>query len=800
VRPKLNANTNYILMPDGIYLRSNGASFSLRGKNLDHFLEFLPSLNGYHTLEEITQGSSADKQALTIQFLETLLSAGFLKDTSQEQPHTLTQAELATYSPDIAFIDSFQTSAASRFASFRNKQLLVIGSGLSFTALVQAGLHCGVKRINMIHTPECDIIPGSQADRLDLFALNDPEQKVQAIAAPQWENETDVLNMISACDALLHISDRPMLARVQMLNRLCIEQKKLFIQAMIVGDHAWIGPLVSTETGGCWECAWRRLVSVPSSGSRKDIDSRRLPTGKGYPPNPNRSSGNALESHLATSSEQHNRSAFRDHTTASVSQFLSAPTAAMIANRLIFEVFKHCTHAGPVESVGGLIDIHLETLVCERRAFLPHPHCSTCQHPAAPTAMQFLDQLQQLQDQAPLDPTKFCENMVHDVDHRLGLFTTLDTNNFAQAPLAVYRVTLSNSMFLSTRSRFLEVIGVGTDRSSAKVRACQRACERYAASFVDPRRLLHTETIQQQASPAILVDQLVGASAPLTDIETWTWALDLHTQQACLVPAPLAFPLLQHGELGAEDERGIGSGMSWAEAICQALFDWCNFLAIEQVGNAQQRYAQVDLATVPMSPEGMHLYHLLQILGEQVTVYDVTSTLQVPTFAICVDQKVVAYSTHCDVTQALSVGLRQALQQYQATQAQEPEYALMPVPDLPEQARVGRDCRDRANLWREAHRPDRGQPRPQRRSDCKGRHEPLLPPQPLPASTNDDRWDMLEGWSAHQKYLLQRLQAQGFQAWALPLDHDPALVQVLPYIVRVLLANFSTLKRVEKGH
>ena len=37
------------------------------------------------------------------------------------------------------------------------------------------------------------------------------------------------------------------------------------------------------------------LVSVPSSGSRKDVDSHHLPAGKGDTPNPNESSGNALE-------------------------------------------------------------------------------------------------------------------------------------------------------------------------------------------------------------------------------------------------------------------------------------------------------------------------------------------------------------------------------------------------------------------------------------------------------------------------------------------------------------------------
>jgi hypothetical protein len=36
------------------------------------------------------------------------------------------------------------------------------------------------------------------------------------------------------------------------------------------------------------------LISVPSNGSRKAIDSCRLPTGEVYTPHPNESSGNAL--------------------------------------------------------------------------------------------------------------------------------------------------------------------------------------------------------------------------------------------------------------------------------------------------------------------------------------------------------------------------------------------------------------------------------------------------------------------------------------------------------------------------
>ena len=193
MHPKLQANTTYILVPDGIYLRSNRASLSLRGKNLDQFLELLPNLNGSYTLDELTQEASANKKTQVMTFLKALLSSGFLKDTSEDQPHTLTQAELATYSSNIAFIDSWQNSAASHFASFRDKKLLIIGSGLGFTALVQASLRCGIKQINVVRTPECGNVPDSQLDQLDLFSQNDPEQRVQPIAAPQWDNEADVL-------------------------------------------------------------------------------------------------------------------------------------------------------------------------------------------------------------------------------------------------------------------------------------------------------------------------------------------------------------------------------------------------------------------------------------------------------------------------------------------------------------------------------------------------------------------------------------------------------------------------------
>ena len=144
-----------------------------------------------------------------------------------------------------------------------------------------------------------------------------------------------------------------------------------------------------------------------------------------------------------------------------------------------------------------------------------------------------------------------------------------------------------------------------------------------------------------------------------------------------------------------------------------------------------------------MTAEGVYLAGLLKAVVGQVVVYDVTGTLQVPTFAICLDEKVVAYSTHWDVAQALGLGLEEALQHYQSEHFQEGEYALVPVSDFPAALRS---------------------------EQCS------VPRYPAP-----------DVWSERQKWLLQKLQANGLRAFAVPLDHDPALVEMLPFIVRVLL-------------
>lgn len=702
-RPKCKADTYCVPMPDGVYLRGNNNRLTLKGKSLSALLEHLiPNLNGNLTLAELTEGLDAGRKRMITNLIEKLFTHDFLNDLNQDQSHTLRPLELETYASNIAFIESFQPSAASRFEQFRNKHLLIIGSGLCVSPLVQASLQCGVKQIDVMGTLKDEANSPSLPATPDSFVKYDAEQTVQLRDTPLWESEIEVRKAIQDYDAILHLAEQSMVARAQLLNRLCVDEQKTFIQAILTDDCAWIGPLVYTEMRGCWECAWRRLQA------------------------------NQLDR-----SGPFSRHVLRDQPL--VSHRLSSVTAeaTVIAHRLLLALFQYFTRTSITETNGKVCRIDLETCQSESHAFLPHPDCLACQHPPIPTASQLLEQIQQLQHQAPLDPAIFLENIAGCVDQRCGLFTALDSAPFVQVPLAVYKVNLANPLLRKGQPASLEAVAASIETRDARIRALQKACERYAANFVDQRRLLSPESVPQHTFPVISADQLVGAAPFFPEREMWTWALDLQTQQAALVPATRVSSSL------CTQERGVASGKTWNETICQALLDWCNYLTVEHVKDARQPYPRVDLDRLPLTPEGGHLYRLLQATGEHLTVYDVTGSLRVPTFAVCLNGRVVTYSTHCDAVQALRAGFEQTLQHYQSERFQQADYALAPVPDCP------------APL----------------RSD-----QSSLPHYTLP-----------DAWSDRLEWLLQQLQSSGYHAFAIPLNDDPALARVLPFLVRVLL-------------
>jgi hypothetical protein len=247
---------------------------------------------------------------------------------------------------------------------------------------------------------------------------------------------------------------------------------------------------------------------------------------------------------------------------------------------------------------------------------------------------------------------------------------------------------------------------------------------------------------------------------PLNEVKDWTWAADLSTGQACLVPAPLVYPVLRGLSPLGDAGLGIKSGTSWAEAVGRALLSVCRYLTITQIERAQKPYPQVDLAAVSLSPEGTRLLHILEQMGGSVTVYDVTGPLQVPTLAVCLGELTVAYGTHVDAALALRDGFEQAVLSNQLSGEQVLVDNLPFVPALPLALRG---------------------------STTGGSFSAFS----FGTSDASQEWPDLSTW------LQEVLQMNGWRAFAVPLDHDPVLRQIDPYIVHVLVAR-PYIKRISR--
>jgi putative thiazole-containing bacteriocin maturation protein len=743
MQPKFNSDTIYIPVTDGIYLRNNTHSLKMKGRSLYPLLKHLiPFLNGHYTLATITEGLDEEQAAMISNFIEKLCTYQFLTDLAEEStdsPPGLSATEEETYTAEIGYIASFQTSrtaASRRFTHFRNQRLLIIAPERASSALISACQHSGIQKIALATVPDINILDSraTPAATAAQCSNSDGCYDVERIDTSQWEKKDAIRACIQDYDVVLSYMEHPLLANARMLNTLCIEQKKTCIQAIVLDQQAWIGPLTNPETAGCWECAWLRLQEHRTDNPDGSTWLNQLQTQK------------------------------------NTDQFLIPSTRAIIANQLVVTLFAHLTRSGTTDISRSLTILQLDSLLSERHDYQPHPLCRACHHPTAQTAAQFLDTLRRLQQHEPPSTMQFLQSITEYTDPLLGIFSNADDNNFVQAPLAICSVNFSYPLHHNQQQHLHETISADTNTQTARVLAYQHACEAYAAWLVDPRRLPDTAEIRDFVSATIPAASFLTSNhttthrdgsksnnprtdknaTTTTDRASWTWAQDLDSQQLRLVPATLAFPALQPAASNSEVLRGVGSGSTWSEAICQALLDWSAYLTISQIEVAHDPYRTVDLKHTTLTTEGNYLLRLLNIAQIPLTIYNVTGTLQIPTFAFCSSGQVLTYSNHYDVAQALTIGFKRVLQNYQTTQTEQRAYGIPTLPDPPQQPVQDQKTKRTA------------------------------PQNVIPAT-----------WSARQTWLMQRFQQHHLQALVVPLDHDPALTQLLP-VVRILLVQQQT--------
>ncbi|MFF8786108.1 hypothetical protein [Streptomyces sp. NPDC015125] len=379
MRPRLKSDVLYVPTPDGVHVFGAGADLALRGRSAYQWLDRLaPYLDGSVELDDLVGRLPEDKRQVVHALVGQLHAAGCLIDARADLPHRLTRRELETYASEIAFIEYHGDSAARRFETYRDSEMVVMGAGPVFVSLVCSALRSGVRNLRAVRTEE----PVTHTERLAELtaeaAVRDPVQTLRHILY----DEGDLDRLIGQAKAVLHIADGTAVDRAMRLDELCRETGTLLVQGLVVDDVAWLGP-----AGAAWRSAWLRLDA---------------------------------------------RGPFRPNA------FLTGPAAAVVASHLGLAAFTALTGIadgkGAADGARKVTRIDLETLRTSTHTPLPHPAAAPAQ---AETREEFTRRLERLCATAPLDDHTFSRRAARCFDPYVGVLRALDEGAFTQVPLHV---------------------------------------------------------------------------------------------------------------------------------------------------------------------------------------------------------------------------------------------------------------------------------------------------------------------------------------------------------------------------
>ena len=204
------------------------------------------------------------------------------------------------------------------------------------------------------------------------------------------------------------------------------------------------------------------------------------------------------------------------------------------------------------------------------------------------------------------------------------------------------------------------------------------------------------------------------------------------------VPATVAFPALLGIGATYAPPAGAAAGYDWAQAVRAGLVGQCRRLTLTEVAGCRRPFTPIDWEQVALDEPGDRYRSMCRISGERLDVYDVTGSPGVPTLAFCVGDVTVAYASGLSFPAALRDGLAEVLLSYQARVDDGAAYAPARVP-------------------------------------------------PLPPGGRGSGVTACPQWSTDEATVTARLARLGWSAVAVPLDHDPGVAAILPYLVTVVL-------------
>jgi putative thiazole-containing bacteriocin maturation protein len=465
---RLKVKRDTFFLPDsnsGVYIRNNLSSFRMEGSMIDKWVEkLIPMFNGEYTLGDLTDGLPGPYRDRVYDIAEVLYRNGFVRDVSQDRPHQLADQILKKYASQIEFLDSFGDSGAYRFQAYRQAKVLAVGSGPFFISLVFALIESGLPKFHVLVT---ETVPTNRQRIVDLVLharKTDPEVVIEEVTL-QKEGERSWRQIVQPFDSILYVSQDSDVEELRLLHTVCREEKKMFLPAICLKQVGLAGPLVSPDSTGCWESAWRCL-------------------------------------HQSALSKDQPLDTF------------SSTAGALLANVIVFELFKKVTGVTESEQKNQFFLLDLDTLEGNWHSFMPHPLVTG--RVTAEWVQDFDLRLEQRASRGETSELFLYFSQL--TSEKSGIFHIWEEGNLKQLPLAQCRVQTIDPLSEGPAELLPSIVCTGLTHQEARREAGLAGIEAYVSRMIS--ELVTALPPQQQVDSTMVEPQeFIGVGAGETFAE-----------------------------------------------------------------------------------------------------------------------------------------------------------------------------------------------------------------------------------------------------------------------------------------
>ncbi len=519
MRLKLKRDTFFLPEPGrGVYFRNNRISFQMKGNSIDQWVEkLIPMFNGQYTLENLTNGLPSVFRDRVYEITEVLYRNGFVQDVSTDLPHELSEQILQKYASQIEFLQNAIDSGGYRFQTYRQSKVLVIGSGSFLVSLISSLLESGLPNFHLLSTDSVQTNRKRIEDLVRHAKKTDSEAEVREISLKDGRGK-HWRKLIKQFDAVLYATHKGNIEELQEVHRISREEKKLFLPAIWLQQSGLVGPVVHPDLEACFESAWRSLhqtVIEPDQPLQND----------------------------------------------------SSLGGAMLANVMVFELFKMVTGVTEKKRTNQFFLLDMETLEGNWHSFMPHPLVSGSLKAKWVEDLDF--RLKQKSSTREPGGLLIYLNQLTSVES--GIFHVLEEEDLQQLPLAQCRV------------QSVDPLSEG------------------------PAKLLPSMVYND------LTHNTARKEAGLAGIEAYVSRIgDLRVKD---------LPLLETGNLSMEELRELvsfGAGETFAEAVCRGLHACLTEELNKRLFDEKIVITPVEVSTVKDEHCHYYLQSLTNMYGEPI--------------------------------------------------------------------------------------------------------------------------------------------------------------------------------------